>query len=293
MTPQTQDEHPLTFRRIDPAREEGRLREFLSSVDPDDYLLRDLEEWVHEGRLWVGEEEGAWVAFARFHDLGDGEGWLSGARVVPARRGRGVGGQLLDALLQDGRAIGVTAFRAAIEESNMPSRRVFDRFGFQPVVTMALRRGFAASGSDLRLRRADPGEGIDGPVGWLPEYAHRVDKLPDSDGGRFGTWRPSLLVRWANEGKLYVGPGLAAAVQLDWWKTPRTLWVNPLRGELAALVPALNALTRELNHEEWQAFFPSTDPLRAECAALGLVPHPAWGDRVRLYERVEAATPRP
>jgi hypothetical protein len=42
-----------------------------------------------------------------------------------------------------------------------------------------------------------------------------------------------------------------------------------------------------LGHEEWQSFLPSTEPLRAEYASCGAAPHPLWGDRVHLYERLE------
>jgi hypothetical protein len=91
---------------------------------------------------------------------------------------------------------------------------------------------------------------------------------------------------------LYVGPRLAAAVQVDWWKEPRTLWVNPLVGEPAVLFPAISALAHTLGHEEWQAFLPSLETFRAQYVTLGLVPHPAWGDRVLLYERLDPTSTR-
>lgn len=277
----------MEFRRLDPTRDEPRLRAFLRRTDSDDYLLEELEEWVHDGRLWEGDDAGEWVAFGRLHDLGEGEGWLSGFRVIPERRGQGIGGQLLAALVEDARGIGVTGLRAAIEDGNLASRRLFERFGFRSVATMALRRGFARSGPGTALHRATSKERLDGPVDWLPALIQRVDLLPGSDGGRFGSWRPSLVARWASEGKLYVGPGLAVAVQTDWWPRPRTLWVNPLRGHPTELVSALDRLARALGHEEWQAFLPSTDELRAEYSALGLLPHPAWGDRIHLYEWID------
>jgi GNAT superfamily N-acetyltransferase len=282
----------MEFHRLEPTRELNHLRRFLSEAEPGDYLLEDLSEWIRDGRLWAGEDRGEWVAFGRLHDLGDAEGWVSGMRVLPARRGQGVGARLLDALLTDARAIGITALRAAIEEENIVSRRLFERLGFREVVPMTLRRGFAQAGPANLLRRARPDERLDGPVGWMPAFAHRVDVLPGTDGGRLGGWRPSLVPRWAQEGKLYLGPGLAAAVQVDWWKEPRTLWVNPLRGEPAPLFSALSELTKRLEHEEWQAFLPSTEELRAEYARCGTVPHPAWGDRIGLYEWLDRSPQR-
>lgn len=279
----------MEFRRLRPARDQDRLREFLSRIDPEDYLLEDLAEWARTGRSWVEEDRGEWVAFGRLHDLGHGEGWISGIRVLPALRGKGFGKRLLDALLFDARAIGVTGLRATIEDGNLVSRRLFERFGFQPVVALTLRRGLARRGATNLLHRAAPKEVPDGPVGWLPALSQRVDLLPGSDGGRFGAWRSSLLVRWAKEGKLYVGTGLSAAVQVDWWKEPRTLWVNPLCGDPASLFPALDSLTGTLDHEEWQAFLPSTAALRDEYTLRGLVPHPSWGDVIQLYERLAPA----
>jgi len=276
----------MELHRIDLSRDIPHLRRFLAGADPGDYLLEGLEEWVHTGRSWVGVVEGDWVAFGRLHDLGGAEGWISGLRVDPARRGHGIGSELLAKLLSDARELGVTALRAVIEDPNIPSRRLFARFGFRSVAPMTLGRGLARAGPAGLLRRASAGEGLDGPVGWLPSLSDRVDLLPGEEGGRFGRWQPWLAARWATEGKLFLGPGLAVAVQVDWWEDPRTLWANPLRGTPGSLFAALGSLTRELEHEEWQAFLPSSESARAEYATCGILPHPSWGDRVQLYERL-------
>lgn len=274
----------MNLRRLGGDRDLGRLRDFLRASDPMDYLLEDFSGWTQRGRLWVGEEGADWLAFGRLHDLGEGEGWVSGVRVLPSHRGLGLGGQLLDRLILDAHAIGISSLRAVIEDRNTASRRLFGRFGFHPAAELALRRGPAREDLPQLLRLAGPQERPDGPVGWLPALTQRVDLLPGSDGGRFGGWRPSLLDRWAAEGKLYVGRGIAVAVQMDWWRTPHTLWINPLQGTPDALLPALGHLTHALAHEEWQGFLPSTEELRSEYARLSALPHPSWGDRVHLYE---------
>jgi hypothetical protein len=231
------------------------------------------------------DAEGEWVAFGRLHDLGDSEGWISGLRVDPPRRGRGIGSQLLAELLADAGDIGVTTLRAVIEDSNLASRRLFARFGFRSVALLTLGRGLARAGPAGVLRRASAGEGLDGPPGWLPSLSDRVDLLPGMEGGRFGRWRPSLVARWAAEGKLFLGRGLAVAVQVDWWENPRTLWANPLLGSPGSLLAALGSLTRDLEHEEWQAFLPFSESAFAEYRNSGILPHPSWGNRVQLYER--------
>ena len=274
----------MEFHRVEPHHERTRLREFLAGSDPDDYLLEEFDEWVLRDRLWVGEDDGRWVAFGRLHDLGEGEGWVSGVRVVPDRRGHGLGGELVDRILSDARSLRLEAVRAVIENENTASSRLFGRHRFAVATEMTLRCGTPALSGSGALRPARPGEGIPGPIGWLAGSTGRVDVLPGVDGGRFGRWRPELVRRWSEEGKLFLGPGIAVAVQTDWWKAPRTLWANPLVGDVAPLVRALAALTRSLQHEQWQAFLPSGATQRAEYEQLGLRPHPEWGDRVRLFE---------
>ena len=281
----------LEFHRVDAARDLGRLRDFLSASDPDDYLLEEAGDWIQDGRLWEGEENGRWLAFGRLHDLGDGEGWISGLRILVGRRGEGLGRQLVVHLLSDARSIGLAELRAVIENENSASRHLFERLGFSSATEMSLRRGLPRAASSPLLQRVAPGHRLEGPVEWLPGLTGRVDLMPGSDGGRFGRWRPSLVERWAREGKLYVGPGLAAAVQEDWWREPRTLWVNPLQGEPESLFPALGALTESLGHEEWEAFLPSGDEWRKRYDRQGTDRNPYWGDRVQLYEGPATAPP--
>jgi len=283
----------MELHRVDPENEIGHLREFLSQSDPRDYLLADIDEWAREGRVCAGVEGGSWVAFGRIHDLGRGEGWVSGLRVERARRGQGLGREFLTALLSDARSIGLTEVRAVIEDGNLASRRLFARLGFRAIFEMSLRTAKAGSGSAGPLRQARAREGLDGPVGWLPSRTGRVDLLPGAEGGRLGRWDNRILDRWTQEGKLYVGRGLAAAIQVDWLREPRTMWVNPLRGEPRSLLPALSLLANSLGQDGWQGYLPSTEELRDEYANLGLVPHPHWGDRIHLYERTEAELARP
>jgi len=277
----------MDLYRVNPDRDLPRLREFLSESDPHDYLLENIDEWIRDGRLWAGVEAGSWVAFGRVHDLGHREGWVSGLRVRLSRRGQGLGGEFLTGLLSDGHSLGLTELGAVIEDGNLASRRLFTRHGFHPICEMTLRCGTVETAGPEPLRPASTGEGLGGPIGWIPSRTQWVDLLPGTDGGRFGRWDPQIVVRWIKERKLYLGPGLAAAVQVDWLYEPRTMWVNPLRGEPSALIPAISSLARGLGQEGWQAYLPSTEELRREYANLGLRAHPHWGDRIQLYERVE------
>lgn len=282
----------MELYRLDPELDLEKLREFLSISDPQDYLLDDLADWTREGRLWAGVDGSGWVAFGRLNDLGRGEGWVGALRVALSRRGQGLGNEFMTLLLSDARSIGLTELRATIEDGNLASRRLFARLGFRSIFEMTLRCGKAESVRAEPLRLARIGEGIDGPIGWIPSRTGRVDLLPGSEGGRLGRWDPRVLDRWTREGKLYKGRQLAVAVQVDWQREPRTMWVNPLQGEPGSLIPAVGLLAKQLGQEEWQAFLPSSDELRRVYADFGLSPHPLWGDRIHLYERIEG-TPFP
>ena len=283
----------MEIHRLDREHELERLREFLSETDPRDYLLEDIDEWTREGRLSVGVDEGSWVAFGRVHDLGHGEGWVSGLRVDRSRRRQGIGSWLLSGMLSDARSMGLTEFRAVIEDKNLASRRLFERHGFLPTFAMTLRGARAGTAGTGPLRLARTGDRLDGPIEWVPSLAGRVDLLPGEEGGRFGRWDPSIVDRWIQEGKLFLGPRLAVAIQVDWLREPRTMWVTPLRGEAGALLPAIGVLAKTLGQDAWQAFLPSTDHLRQVYADLGLRPHPFWGDCVHLYEQADATSASP
>ena len=52
--------------------------------------------------------------------------------VVPSRRGKGYGEELLQALLQEAKANGFTQISLSVEPAN-PALRLYERFGFEKV----------------------------------------------------------------------------------------------------------------------------------------------------------------
>jgi ribosomal protein S18 acetylase RimI-like enzyme len=52
--------------------------------------------------------------------------------VVPSRRGRGIGDELLSALMDRARGEGYTALSLSVERKN-PALHLYERFGFRPV----------------------------------------------------------------------------------------------------------------------------------------------------------------
>ena len=82
--------------------------------------------------LWVTEEDGGVVAYAVLWCILD-EGELANIAVLPAVRGRGVGGRLLDHLVDVARDRGVRRLFLEVRESNAAARGLYETRGFREV----------------------------------------------------------------------------------------------------------------------------------------------------------------
>jgi ribosomal-protein-alanine N-acetyltransferase len=82
--------------------------------------------------LWVTEEEGEVAAYAVLWCILD-EGELANIAVLPEARGRGVGGRLLDHLVEVARDRGVRRLFLEVRESNEAARRLYATRGFREV----------------------------------------------------------------------------------------------------------------------------------------------------------------
>lgn len=82
--------------------------------------------------LWVTEEDGDVVAYAVLWCILD-EGELANIAVLPRQRGRGVGGRLLDHLVEVARARGVRRLFLEVRESNEQARKLYETRGFNEV----------------------------------------------------------------------------------------------------------------------------------------------------------------
>ena len=106
---------------------------------------RYVENWGRPGdRGLIALDEGfpvgaAW--YRQFTAASPGYGFLDGETpeltiaVVPSRRGRGLGDQLLTALLDQAREDGFPAISLSVEKDN-PALHLYERLGFQPVKEM-------------------------------------------------------------------------------------------------------------------------------------------------------------
>ena len=87
-------------------------------------------------RPFVWEEDGRALASALWCRDGDPDrpdrGWVEAMYVVPAARGRGLAGRLLDALAADAAACGMAELWLEVGRANTPAWRAYARAGFRP-----------------------------------------------------------------------------------------------------------------------------------------------------------------
>jgi ribosomal protein S18 acetylase RimI-like enzyme len=95
---------------------------------PGDAAVIALDEGFPVGAAW----------YRVFRDSAPGYGFVDertpelSIAVVPSRRGRGFGDELLEALMKRARLEGYTALSLSVERQN-PARKLYERFGFRPV----------------------------------------------------------------------------------------------------------------------------------------------------------------
>lgn len=101
-------------------------REWFSRHNPQTRPL-----WV----LTVNEQIAAWIGLSSFY--GGRPAYNATAEISiyidPAHQGKGYGSVLVNRMLEAAPRLGVTNFLAVYFDHNEASRRLFNRFGFQPV----------------------------------------------------------------------------------------------------------------------------------------------------------------
>jgi ribosomal protein S18 acetylase RimI-like enzyme len=95
---------------------------------PGDAAVIALDEGFPVGAAW----------YRVFRESAPGYGFVDertpelSIAVVPSRRGRGFGDELLEALMKRARLEGYTALSLSVERQN-PALKLYERFGFRPV----------------------------------------------------------------------------------------------------------------------------------------------------------------
>jgi ribosomal-protein-alanine N-acetyltransferase len=104
-------------------------------------------------RRWyrVAEIDDAIVGYVGL-GIGEGTGDVQTIAVAAPAQGRGWGRVLLDALLEEARALGCAEVLLEVRADNAPALALYDRRGF---VLIATRRRYYADGTDALILRRD------------------------------------------------------------------------------------------------------------------------------------------
>ncbi|MTI96317.1 MAG: GNAT family N-acetyltransferase [Firmicutes bacterium] len=178
--------------RVRPARESDkpRILEISAQVwEGRDYIPRVVDKWLHdsEGEFSVVLANDELVGYSKLSTLVPGHGWLEGARVDTAWRGRGVATALARHHIELARQAGFSSLRYATGSDNKASR------------TMADRLGFELAGEFYRYQA--PAEPItDGHLELIGEPPPRTNHGLIPVGWTFYPWLDELIARWHNQG---------------------------------------------------------------------------------------------
>jgi GNAT superfamily N-acetyltransferase len=123
---------------VRPARPSDKepLMEFIRRVwGGHDYIPSVWDSWLRDrnSEMFVATADGLQVGMNRIRYMPDGSGWLEGARVHPAYRGRGVASSLAEAAIAAASGKGVTVFRLTSGSHNKTAHRHIARIGFTEI----------------------------------------------------------------------------------------------------------------------------------------------------------------
>jgi ribosomal protein S18 acetylase RimI-like enzyme len=115
-------------------------RQYMADIEPDDLegwvgaTDRNLRVWIENlDRTVVAEDDGQLIGYQMWTPQ-DATATLITINVVPARRRRGLGRQLLDRYVHDARASGHDILRLGVHENN-PARTLYEKAGFHQTGT--------------------------------------------------------------------------------------------------------------------------------------------------------------
>jgi ribosomal protein S18 acetylase RimI-like enzyme len=121
--------HAYYWRWGDPATADLPTSRYVDSWGrPGDAAMIALDDGISVGAAW----------YRLFTRAAPGYGFVDESvpeltiAVVPSRRGRGYGDELLEGLLERARQEGYPALSLSVEKAN-PALRLYERFGFRPV----------------------------------------------------------------------------------------------------------------------------------------------------------------
>ena len=262
--------------------------------DWGDYVPLVWEEWLADpqGFVLVGEIEGQAVALSKITFLAADQVWLSGMRVDPAFRGRGVAGRFLDYGIDYACQQGARVVRLATGDTNAP------------VHTLAHRAGMSCLGSFAVGRAESLPEG-DLPVVLAPEHEPQVRALIDRGPflrqarGLYSvhwTWQelsPERVAQFLAHGQMVAridaqGQMRAlASVHLD--PVDEEMWIGFVEGDpdsVEWLARAVRAHAAQVGAEALEVMLADVDSLRDAFHAAGYVTDDQEGELLIFEKRL-------
>jgi len=191
----------VTGITIRPGRIEDldEIRSFTVDTFPwGDYVGREFPNWLDRADqlAMVGIDEGGTpIAVARVALLSDAEAWLSGVRIHPEHRRKGIGSEMNEHGVNWARERGARVIRLATEDVNTPARNQVEKLGFRAVARFVL--------AERRLERVPAGAGIASNGGRRLTGTERLDLAPSAEAD------PAYLV-WSTGDHARVGHQLYA-----------------------------------------------------------------------------------
>ena len=224
-----------------------------------DYVGREFPTWLDrpdELAVVAADDRDSPVAVAKVALLSEAEAWLSGARVHPDQRRRGIGSVINDFGVEWARRRGAKVIRLATEEENTPARSQVEKLGYRSVAR------FGLATRTLEPRPA-PGAVSGSNGGRRLSLTERLDLAPAVEADpAYLVWSTGDLARVAHQ--LYAAEGWAfrrlRPADLTAAAKARRLWTSP-----SAWV-----MTEEEEDEIWVPLFVTTLE-DADRAALALV----------------------
>jgi GNAT superfamily N-acetyltransferase len=159
-----------------------------------DYVPGVWDDWLRDarGKIFVVEVEGRLVGMNHLRFLGDGTGWLEGARIRPSFRGRGLASLLGSRSMEYASEFGITRFRLTSSSRNKAAYRHVIKMGFSEVTRFEVlgpepksrlrpqvgvtRLSTADAGKTLKLIRGSDEYKASKGVYWDAFVAHPLDR---------------------------------------------------------------------------------------------------------------------
>ncbi len=263
----------------------GTVVRLLERAVPHDYLLPMVPQWMAGGQAIGGWRGADLVGVLRLDDLGGGEAWIGGIRVLPELRRQGVGRALLEHTFRIAQGQGLSHIRMLIEDTNGPSRALARSSGFKEKLTLGHFAGEVSPGTEVADRLSVPPRRSVVRMRWVQALHGYFSPMVPQPLRLVRTTRERLMGE-ARVGNLYGLDGgtalyvLSSPFSSSWTDRPVRSF-SPLEGPLDRLLSA----AAEKGGHVLDAFLPLDPGTLRTAERCGLVRGYLWGGTIILYER--------